>query len=363
MIASGASNPLLPGNRSGATNGHSEQQSSHIRSCSWHRRKLDEWCLKFKGPDKALMQAAKHNNTQLISRIIDQNPSSMNLCLKNKNENPAIQAAVRGNNEALQLLINLGASPNTLLAGESYFPSRTFKAADYSPANFTSTTMGVLLGSQETNPNQPNQVMDIDRSISMTPTELVNTQVAAKNRSEISVLLASDARTRINTKIEFFRYGPFKQAFNIEFPPVLSFRTTSKASVPVSLIGQAILLNNADLARELLGRPNLDPGKPEGTAENLLTIFMHKLSNGMFFNLGNPLRQKIITSETFCRQILDSDSLIVKRQLLALLTMNFDSRDYQSSISEFNQLDMAQLNDRINHELSPPSYESAVQEA
>ncbi|WP_257263910.1 ankyrin repeat domain-containing protein [Endozoicomonas sp. ONNA2] len=366
MIASGAPNTPLTGNhsvvRSGTANGQSEQQSTRTRSCSWGQRKLDEWCLKFKGPDIALMQAAKHNNTQLISRIIDQNPSSINLCLKKKNENPAIQAAVRGNNEALQLLINLGASPDTLLASESYFPLRDFKPVDYSPADFTSKTMNVLLNNQGTDLNQSNHVYDLDRSILVTPTELVNSQVSAKNRSKISVLLASDARTRIHTKIDFLHCGPFKNSFNIEFPPDSSFRTTSEGRIPVSLIGQAILLNNAELARELLGRPDLDPGKPEGTAENLLTIFMHKLSNGVFFNLGNPLRQKIITSETFCRQILDSDSLIFKRQLLELLTMDFNIRNYPPSNAEFNQLDFYQLNDRIQQELSPPSYESIVQE-
>ena len=346
-----------------STSEQSGQQSSKTRSCSWRQRKLDEWCLKFKGPDVALMQAAKHNNTQLISRIIGQNPSSINLCLKEKNKNPAIQAAVRGNNEALQLLIELGASPDTLLASKSYFPLRTFKPADYSPANFTTKTVGVLLDNQEIDLNQLNQVFDLDRGIPVTPTELINSQIGAKNRCKISALLASDARTRIHTKIEFLNGGPFEKSFNIEFPRTSSFRRASSGRVPVSLIGQAILLNNAALALKLLGRPDMDPGIPEGTAENLLTIFMHKLSHGLFFNLGKPLRQKIIVSEAFCRQILDSDSLTVKRQLLALLTMDFDSREYSPPTAELNGLDLSQLNSRIRQELSPPSYESVAQEA
>ena len=378
MIPSEAPNTLPLGNHSvfpsdNSTSEQSERESSMTRSCSWHQHKLDELCLKSRGPDAALLQAAEHNNTKLISRIIEKHPSSINLCLNKKDENPAIQAAIRGNNEALQLLINFGASPNVLLASSSYEPNgyRLFtskkasieaKSASYSPANFTSKTMNVLLDSQDTDLNKSNEVYDIVRMMSLTPTELVNSQVDAKNRGEISVLLASDARTRIHTKIDFLYCGTFKNSFNIEFPGESSFRMTSLGKISVSLIGQAILLNNADLALKLLSRPDLDPGKPEGTAENLLTIFMHKLSHGLFFNLGKPLRQKIITSEAFCRQILDSDSLTVKRQLLALLTMDFDSREYSPPTAELNGLDLSQLNSRIRQELSPPSYESVAQD-
>ena len=377
MIPSEAPNTLPLGNHSvfpsdNSTSEQSGRQSSMTRSCSWHQHKLDELCLKTRGPDAALLQSAEHNNTKVISRIIEKHPSSINLCLQKKNENPAIQAAIRGHNEALQLLINLGASPNILLASSSYEPidcSRLFlpnkngKRGSYSPADFTSKTMNILLDSQDTDLSKSTGVWDIDCEILLTPTELVNTQVDAKNRGEISVLLASDARTPIHTKIDFAYNGPFKNSFNIEFPDISSFRMTRSHRISVSLIGQAILLNNADLALKLLSRPDLDPGKPEGTAENLLTIFMHKLSHGLFFNLGNSLRQKIITSEAFCMEILDSDSLTVKRQLLALLTMDFDSREYSPPTAELNGLDLSQLNSRIRQELSPPIYESVAQEA
>lgn len=386
MIATGAPNSHILENHRLPGSSHSTrgQQNSEAQTCSWTQHKVNKLHLKTRGPDAALMQAAKYNDTKLINRILDSHPTSLRLCLKQQNQNPAIQAAIHGNTEAFQLLINYGASPNTVLASSSYekdtlpllFPL-SGKRSSYSPANFTSETMKVLLQSEETDLNSINYIQDLYIEIMMTPTELVNSQVGAKNRGEISVLLASDPRTQVNTNIEFYYYGPFKSSFHIEFPPESSFYMTSRGKIPVSLIGQAILLNNLDLALTLLDRPDLDPGKPEGTAVNLVTIFIHKLSKGLFFNLGNPLREKMIASEEFCRQILDSDKVTVKRHFLLLLSADFQSRD-TLDINEFSRLNSVELNRRIRDELSqsvqrelsmesfstsPPSYEMATQGA
>ncbi|WP_422445738.1 MULTISPECIES: hypothetical protein [unclassified Endozoicomonas] len=365
MIATGgATNSHIPGNYSLPGSSHSTrgQQSSEARSCSWTQHKVDKLHLKTRGPDSALMEAAKHNDTKLINRILDRHPTSLRLCLKQQNQNPAIQAAVHGNTEAFQLLINYGASPNTVLASKSYekpplpllFPQRG-RHSSYSPANFTSETMKVLLRSKEIDLNSINDIQDSYVSMWMTPTELVNSQAGAKNRGKISALLASDPRTQVNTKIEFFYHGGFKSSFHIEFPRESSFYKTSKGvtegKIPVSLIGQAILLNNPDLALTLLDRPDLNPGEPEGTAENLLTIFIDKLSNGLFYNLGNPLREKMVASEEFCRQILDSDSLLAKERFLLLLSMDFQSRDIHDN-DKLDRLNSDELNAHIRYELS-----------
>lgn len=363
MIATGvAPNSHILENHSllGRSNSAQGQQNSETRTCSWAQHKVNKLHLKLRGPDSALMKAAKHNDTKLISYIIDRHPTSLQLCLKQKNRNPAIQAAVYGKTEALQLLINYGASPDTVLASKSYengegrpplLFSYSGRNSSYSPAYFTSKTMKVLLENNETNVNSINLVCDLYNQMPIRPTELVNSQVGSKNRREISALLASDPRTQVNTEIEFFYDGAFKHSFHIEFPPESYFYTTHEGQIPVSLIGQAILLNNPDLALTLLDRPDLDPGIPEETVENLLAIFFFKLEKGLFYNLGDPLREKMIASEEVRGQILDSDSLVAKIRFILLLSMDFKSRNIDD-IDELYQLNRDELNTRIRHELS-----------
>ncbi|WP_422136217.1 hypothetical protein [Endozoicomonas sp. ALD040] len=373
MIATGgAPNSNILENHSllGRSNSAQGQQNSETRTCSWAQHKVNKLHLKLRGPDSALMKAAKHNDTKLISYIIDRHPTSLQLCLKQKNRNPAIQAAVHGKTEALQLLINYGALPDTVLASESYEKGegnlprlfvRSGRHSSYSPADFTSKIMKVLLENNDTNVNSVNCIQDFTGSMYMTPTELVNSQVGAKNRGVISELLASDPRTRVNTKIGFEYSGPFKSSFHIKFPPEFSFyKKTGERKIPVSLIGQAILLNNPHLALTLLDRPDLDPGKPDGTVENLLIIFFNKLAKGLFYNLGDPLRKKMIASEEFRRQILNCDSLLAKRRFILLLSMDFKSRNIQH-IEELIWLNRDELNTRIRHELSQYDIRESVE--
>ena len=333
-------------------------------------------------PEAALKQAAKTGDLSMVSRLLEKRTVTAEAEL----QAAACKAATHGNAKVLEKMLEFELDPNKVLTGDDdKFRTRCgmFKFGKQSRENHAvdklkPETVRVLLKTDNINPDTKITIWDAWSVINFTPAELINTNPDNKNREEICKLLVSNDNADPNTAIFFDIGGPFAKSSKIDNKKLLR---NCCLQVCVNLFGQALMFDNFGLAEHLLAMPNMDPGKPSGTgaAENLLIIFMDRYTNGCFSEsnwrfdkLITSLKEKIVASNAFTEELLNSQNLEFKQQFLTLFSIKLS--EHTPDPSDFAYLENPQLNSEISkildeapaschrlYELAPPSYESVVE--
>ncbi len=299
-------------------------------------------------PGKALNQAAKTGDLQMVSRLLDERTVTAEAHL----HSAACKAAWHGNAEVLKKMLDSGVDPDKVLTGDEHRRSPgMFKLGGKPPRENHSVdklkpeTVRVLLKTNGINPDTEIRIFDSWSTIYFTAAELINTNPGNENREEICKLLVSHDKANPNTAICFQKKAAFVQYSKIDNEKLIEYSGTDEVSV--NLLGQAFMFDNLELVKHLLTLPKLNPGMPRGTgaAENLLIIFMdrysHWRSSGTewrYRDLITALREKIVNSNTFTEQLLSSQNPKFKEQFLTLVSLGSESVQTQVSSALNSQL-------------------------
>ncbi|WP_257294960.1 hypothetical protein [Endozoicomonas sp. YOMI1] len=340
----------------------------------WCNHSVNLLVLKTKGADAAMMRAAATDDVPLIRHLLSEYSVSANLHGGRKNQSVASKAAAHGNVSALATLLENGAEPNEVLTGKPYQPyfqcfnSGRLVRGHHATDKLTPETVKILLEHNNIDPNTVIQGMDSWHSIYLTPVELINSNLAIKDRDEICKLLVSHPQASVNRQTYFQRHAAFARFSKVDYDKLVD----RNGVIHVNLIGQALMFDNFALAEHLLTDPELDPGLPRDglAAENLLIIFMDRFSNRCFHGLCRSfdnflasLRDKIVSSPAFFREIFLSQNLQTKQLFLALFAIEYQGRNSPSP-TDFAHLDIDELDDQICDifHSQPPSYEQLFAE-
>ncbi len=294
--------------------------------CSPYHHAINVLTLKTKGWQAALLRASKTGDVAMIDHVV-LNLSDQTEVLRSKNQTPLMKAIIHDQPEACKRLLELGAKTeklcHTIEERHWHWHWKSFSIAKISviPVYFCSSqTLQMLLDGHRINPNQRITV-SCPYFEMVTLLEFHNLKArSSMDTSNKCLLLAKDPRTDLNMCSDFYmprrwvdRYVS-KSSYNI-FIQVFG---RSVDAFRLSLLSQSILFNNTALTEYLLNDPRLDPGMPNGTAQNLLTIVMRKQFRGLFGANKNLLMEKLANSTSFCEQLLTSNNLTFKENFISL---------------------------------------------
>ncbi|WP_257263437.1 ankyrin repeat domain-containing protein [Endozoicomonas sp. ONNA2] len=317
--------------------------------------------LKRKGPNSALNVAAKTGDLPMVNRLL----RDYSVTPGDKLQSAAFEAAAHGNTEVLKTLLDCGADPRKVLTGgDPGLQPRTFNfgrkqlRADHAVDKLKPEAVRVLLDFDHNLPgtSMKMKLTDAWSPIFLTPVELINSNPGNKNREEVCKMLVSNHDASLNTSVIFQHKAAFAESSKVDHLKLIPYNLELNGNkVHVNLLGEALMFDNFELAEELLKKRNLDPGAPKdtGAAENLLIIFMDRYSKGCFDrtkthfnNLIVSLKKKLVTSEDFIAQLLNSQNLQFKQHFLTLFSLGFQ-RSQTLTPTDFEHLDHSQLDTEI----------------
>ncbi|USE34557.1 ankyrin repeat domain-containing protein [Endozoicomonas sp. SCSIO W0465] len=355
-----------------------DEQSQMVamgRRCSSWQHAINRVTLHTKGWKSALIRAAKTGDVEVITHIANFISPNTEIRSKSKNQTPLMKALKHNQPQALEALLNFGASTDDIChfvhPNRFSFSKGKFRLISELPIGYcTEQTLKILLHFEKIDPNEDLFLPNAKYSSNMTLVEYRNMEArSSSERSEMCLMLIKDRRANVNMST-YFDFNCSVKAMD-SYPSVLSHRMATETFedrnriIRISLLGQAILFNNKALIEHLLSDHRLDPGAPgSDEAENLLTIVCNKLSQGLANTFKETLLEKICESELFCQHLRQSENSAFKENFLSLY---YSVNSWIAERPHYHGPDdIDALNDKVEEVIfrvstgAPPSYEEVL---
>lgn len=343
------------------------------RRCSFYHHEMNVLILKARGWKAALLRASKTGDVAMIDHVVLNLSDQTEVLSSSKNQTPLMKAIIHDQPEACKRLLELGAKTEELCHSIEerhwHWNWKRFAMTKKCviPIGYCSLrTLQILLDGHRINPNQ-GVIKFCPCWESMTLLEFHNLEArSSMDKSNQCLLLAKDPRTDLNMYSDFYmeRRRAYRYISKSSYKIFTHMFGRLTGAFRLSLLSQAILFNNTALTEYLLNDPRLDPGIPNGTAQNLLTIVRRKQFRGIFGANKNLLMEKLANSTSFCDQLMRSNDLAFKKNFISLHYLA-STGVIPSHIFESNNIH--DLNDQIGQILprirdgAPPSYQELFQ--